>query len=134
MKQTQTSPQHAPTGTAEPVDPETVATIRAHGLAAESARELSTVLGLMSEPTRLRILYALDRVDEVCVGDLALALGLSDDAVSYALRLLRTARLVESRRCGRSVVYRLAQDFPEPLLDHCWMRVVELSSTTKDIA
>ncbi len=113
-------------------DPTAVAAVRAGGLTADQASALSGTLSLLSEPTRLRILYALDHVDELCVGDLALALDLGDDAVSYALRLLRTAGLVTSRKSGRSVLYRLAPDFPEPLLHHCWIRLVDLSATTKE--
>ena len=54
------------------------------------------------------------------MGDLALALGCGEDAASYALRLLRTAGLVTSRKQGRTVFYRLAPDFLSPLLNHCW--------------
>jgi ArsR family transcriptional regulator, lead/cadmium/zinc/bismuth-responsive transcriptional repressor len=111
-----------------PQDPDAVAQVRARGLAADRATTLSGTLSLLSEPTRLRILYALDQVGPMCVGDLALALDVGEDAVSYALRLLRTAGLVSSRKHGRSVLYRLAADFPEPLLNHCWLRLVDLSA------
>jgi DNA-binding transcriptional ArsR family regulator len=101
--------------------------IRADGLDAAHAAALSATLGLMSEPTRLRILYALDLAGEVCVGDLAVGLEIPDDSATYALRLLRTAGLVTSRKAGRTVYYRLAPDFPEPLLHHCWTRLVDLA-------
>ena len=85
------------------------------------------MLSLIADPTRARVLYALDVVDELCVGDLALALEVSEDAVGYALRLLRTAGLVASRKEGRVVYYRLADGFPEPLREHCLRRLIELS-------
>jgi DNA-binding transcriptional ArsR family regulator len=113
-----------------PVDAERVAAARSLGLTADHASALAGTLSLLSEPTRLRILYALDQVDELCVGDLALALDVGEDATSYALRLLRTAGLVAQRKAGRSVYYRLAPDFPEPLLEHCLRRLVDLSATT----
>ncbi len=78
----------------------------ASGLDADDAARLSSILSLLSDPVRVRILYALDLVDELCVVDLALALGLSEDAVGYALRLLRTAGLVQTRKDGRVVYYR----------------------------
>ena len=93
------------------VDPDRVSRARETGLGADQAASLSGTLSLLSEPTRLRILYALDRVGELCVGDLSLALDVGEDAVSYALRLLRTAGLVVSRKDGRTVFYRLAPDF-----------------------
>ena len=43
----------------------------------------------------------------MCIGDLALALEASEDAASYALRLLRTAGLVVRRTQGRMGYYRL---------------------------
>ena len=111
-------------------EPDKVTRVREHGLSAEHASALSGTLSLLSEPTRLRILYALDQVGEMCVGDLSAALAVGEDAASYALRLLRTAGLVVSRKQGRTVHYRLAPDFPEPLLHHCWLRLVDLSDST----
>jgi len=99
----------------------------ANGLDADDAARLSSVLSLLSDAVRVRILYALDLVDELCVGDLALALELSEDAVGYALRLLRTAGLVQTRKVGRVVYYRLADSFPEPLLEHCLRELIKLS-------
>ena len=114
------------------LDDHAVARVRASGLTPDHASALSGTLSLLSEPTRLRILYALDQVDEICVGDLATALEVGEDAISYALRLLRTAGLVRSRKEGRTVFYRLAPDFPEPLLNHCWLQLVSLSAATKE--
>jgi DNA-binding transcriptional ArsR family regulator len=112
---------------AAPLDTGAVRRARQDGLDADQAARLTGTLSLLSEPTRLRILYALDRVGELSVGDLALALGVGEDTVSYALRLLRTAGLVSTRREGRVVYYRLAADFPEPLLEHCLRRLVDLT-------
>src|SRR3954452_22631859 len=87
-----------------PVDPERVAHARARGLSADDAERLTSLLSLLADPVRARILYALHEVEELCVGDLALALVSTNDAVGYALRLLRTAGLVTPRKAGR-VVY-----------------------------
>jgi len=57
-----------------PVDPERVAHARARGLSAEDAADWRGLLSLLADPVRSRILYALDEVEELCVGDLALAL------------------------------------------------------------
>jgi ArsR family transcriptional regulator, lead/cadmium/zinc/bismuth-responsive transcriptional repressor len=110
-----------------PVDPERVARARAHVLAAEDAALLASLLSLIADPVRSRLLDALDLVEELCVGDLALVLGITEDAVGYGLRILRTAGLVQTRKAGRVVYYRLATDFPEPLLEHCLRQLVELS-------
>ena len=73
------------------------------------------MLDLLADPTRLRLLYALDVVGELCVGDLALTIGSNEDAAGYALRLLRTAGLVARRKQGRVVYYRLAPEYPRAL-------------------
>lgn len=90
-----------------PVDPDRVAVVRARGLPGREAEALAGLLTLLADPLRSRILSALLVTDEVCVGDLAIALDASEDAVSYALRLLRTAGLVRRRREGRMGYYRL---------------------------
>lgn len=110
-----------------PVDARRVAAARARVPSADDAERISSVLSLMADPTRARLLYALDVVDELCVGDLALALRASEDAVGYGLRVLRTAGLVTRRKAGRVVYYRLAEGFPEPLRQHCLRQLVEVS-------
>jgi ArsR family transcriptional regulator, lead/cadmium/zinc/bismuth-responsive transcriptional repressor len=112
---------------AHPVDAERVAHARERVLAADDAARLSGLLGLLADPVRSRILSALDHVEELCVGDLALALEVSEDAISYGLRLLRTAGMVQNRKVGRVVYYRLADEFPEPLLAHCLHQLITLT-------
>ncbi|HWW52998.1 MAG TPA: metalloregulator ArsR/SmtB family transcription factor [Acidimicrobiales bacterium] len=83
------------------------------------AERLAELLSLLAEPTRARILFALGAVDELCVGDLATTLDVSEDAAGYALKVLRMAGLVRGRKVGRSVCYRLAEGFPHEMLEHC---------------
>ena len=116
-----------------PVDPERVARARARLLSAEDATRLAGVLSLLADPVRSRILYALDLVEELCVGDLAMALGTTEDAITYGLRILRTAGLVQNRKEGRVVFYRLAVNFPEPLLEHCLHQLVVLSRAAQGV-
>jgi len=117
----------------QPVDPARVALARKRVLPAEEAGRLASLLSLMADPVRSRILDALDLVEELCVGDLALVLGTSEDAVSYGLRILRTAGLVQTRKAGRVVYYRLATNFPEPLLEHCLRQLVQLSRAVQGL-
>lgn len=115
-----------------PVDPERVAAARTRLLDADEANRLAGLLGLLADPVRARILHALDLVDELCVGDISLALSATEDAVGYGLRVLRTAGLVSTRKCGRVVFYRLADGFPEPLRQHCLGSLVELSRRVEE--
>ncbi|MEO8750915.1 MAG: metalloregulator ArsR/SmtB family transcription factor [Allobranchiibius sp.] len=113
-----------------PIDAARVAHARSRLPNADDATRLTGLLSLMADPVRIRLIYALDIVEELCVGDLALALDVSEDSVSYALRLLRTAGLVRTRKDGRVVFNRLADDFPAPLRDHCLRQLVALTHTT----
>ncbi|TFV79382.1 transcriptional regulator [Blastococcus sp. CT_GayMR19] len=117
---------------AHPVDPDRVASARGRLPSREDAARLTSVLSLLADPTRARVLYALDVVEELCVGDMALALEATEDSVSYALRLLRTAGFVTSRKDGRVVFYRLADGFPEPLREHCLRQLIDLSRKPVD--
>lgn len=75
------------------------------------------VLKGLADETRLRILSLL-RGGEVRVHDLVEALPISQSGVSHQLRVLRGARLVRSRRDGRHIYYRLADEHVAELLDN----------------
>jgi ArsR family transcriptional regulator len=74
--------------------------------APEDLVELSALLGLMADPTRLRIVAALDAT-ELCVCDLSAVVGISESAVSHQLRQMRELDVVRARRDGRRVFYSL---------------------------
>jgi DNA-binding transcriptional ArsR family regulator len=115
-----------------PVDSAAVAAAVAGLISVDDAGRLAGLLGLLSDPVRSRLLFALSTVDRLCVGDLALALGASEDAVSYGLRMLRTAGLVTFRKEGRVVFYSLAPAFPHPLLEHCLRELVRIAAPGED--
>ena len=75
----------------------------------QSAAALAETFKVLGDPTRVRILDALARA-EVAVCDLADVLGLTQSAVSHQLRLLRSMRLVRSRRDGRHILYTVDDD------------------------
>src|SRR6516225_11379168 len=73
----------------------------------QSVRELAQVFKLLSDETRLRILFylALSPDGELHVTDLCHRLGQSQPAVSHHLALLRVSGLIESRREGKHNFY-----------------------------
>ncbi len=75
-------------------------------LAADEVEQLADLFKAVADPTRLRILRALE-YHEMCVCDLAAFLGITESAVSHQLRLLRQLRLVANRREGPVLYYRL---------------------------
>ena len=115
-----------------PIDPERVAHARSRVPSADDVARLTGLLSMMADPVRLRLIYALDVAEELCVGDLALALDVSEDSASYGLRLLRSAGLVVTRKQGRVVYNQLAHDFPQPLKDTCLRQLITLTHTTDD--
>jgi len=70
---------------------------------------------VFGDSTRIRILYALVE-KELCVGDLAQELNMSQSAVSHQLRVLRQNDLVKFRRDGKSIVYSLDDNHITDLL------------------
>lgn len=75
-----------------------------------------TRFALLADPTRLTLLLCIHAAVEICVSDLAVAAGLKDTTTSQALRLLRAQGLVATRRDGRVVRYRLADETVHTLL------------------
>jgi DNA-binding transcriptional ArsR family regulator len=108
-------------------DPLAVESARRQLIDRAEAERLAELLALLADATRTRILFALGAVDELCVGDVAATLGVSEDAVGYALKVLRMAGLVRGRKEGRSVCYRLAEGFPHEMLEHCLRDLLAIS-------
>jgi DNA-binding transcriptional ArsR family regulator len=76
-------------------------------------RSIARIGLAFSDPTRLRLLAAL-RGGELCACQLIDLVKLAPSTVSKHLSVLRDAGLVESRKAGRWVHYRLAgKGFPD---------------------
>ncbi len=75
----------------------------------DAATRLAETFKALSDPTRVRIISALLH-DELCVYELAEAVGTSQSAVSHQLRTLREMHLVRFRKEGRHVFYTLDDD------------------------
>ncbi len=73
---------------------------------AEVLENVSEVLKLLGDTTRLRILLAL-ATTELCVCDLAALLEMTSSAISHQLRLLRARGIVKYRKEGKIVYYSL---------------------------
>src|SRR5579859_3876793 len=100
------------------IHPEHALAVRRHLLAADSARVTANLFAVLSDPTRLQVLYALlyAPVGELCVCDLAAGLGRDDTTISHQLRVLRNQHIVTMRKVGRVVYYRLVDEHIRQLL------------------
>lgn len=103
------------------VHPDRVERARTGAPPAAVVSRAAALLGLLGDPTRIRIISALE-AEELCVCDLAAVAGASESATSHSLRLLRHAGLVSRRGDGKMAYYRLADEHPAQLvraaLDH----------------
>lgn len=80
--------------------------IRVEPLVEEDADLLASWFGVLSDPTRLRLLSLISATGEACAAcDLVEPLGVSQPTVSHHLKVLREAGFVESRKDGRWVYY-----------------------------
>ena len=76
---------------------------------APELEEAAELFNLASNSTRLKILFLLDRLKELCVCDLAAMLDLSVSAISQHLAKLRAYGLATTRRDAQTIYYRLTE-------------------------
>ena len=81
----------------------------------EELSELAELFKIFGDSTRIKILYSLfDRernVTEICE-----VLGMNQPAISNQLKILKTSKLVRSRRDGKSMVYSLADEHVKTII------------------
>ena len=85
-------------------------------MAVADAQRLSELLAALADPTRLRILTALETVC-VPVGAVVQATGLSQPTVSHHLRILRDRGMLRAERRGQYVYYCLSTDAVRPAIE-----------------
>src|SRR5581483_12438584 len=78
---------------------------------------LAAVFKVLANDTRLRLLHAVIRADELCVTDLAAAVGMKPQAVSNQLQRLSDLGILACRRDGKSIIYRVVDPCVMMLLD-----------------
>jgi DNA-binding transcriptional ArsR family regulator len=83
----------------------------------KQAAELMGVFKVMANDTRLRLLHALVRADELRVTDLASAVAMTPQAVSNQLQRLVDRGILGARREGTSICYRIIDPCVTALLD-----------------
>ena len=78
--------------------------------------EASALLKAMSNEARLMILCRLFE-NEKSVSELEHLIGLSQSAISQHLAVLREGKLVNTKRCGQSIKYSLADAKPRAIIE-----------------
>ena len=86
--------------------------------------DLAEIFKVFGDSTRIKILYVLFEA-EMCVCDIAALLGMTQSAISHQLKALKNARLVKSRREGKTVFYALADDHVKTIIDQGLEHILE---------
>ena len=90
----------------------------------EVLSDLADLFKIFGDSTRIKILYVLFEA-EMCVCDIAQLLGMTQSAISHQLKALKNARLVKSRREGKTVFYALADDHVKTIIDQGLEHILE---------
>ena len=85
---------------------------------------LAELFKVFGDTTRVRILYVLFE-SELCVNDIAEILGMTQSAISHQLSVLKSSKLVKSRKDGKSVYYSLDDDHIKQIFDQGLAHVTE---------
>lgn len=85
---------------------------------------LSSLYKIYSDPTRIKILFALS-CEELCVCDLAVLLNMTKSAISHQLSFLKSIDLVNNRKEGKIVFYFLADDCVKDILKQGLHHIIE---------
>lgn len=87
-------------------------------LTAGQAAEVADLFKVLASDTRLRLLHAIARGGEVRAGDLAAAVGMTQQAVSNQLQRLMDRRICATRRAGTAIWYRIIDPCVISLLNY----------------
>ena len=90
----------------------------------EEMYDLAELFKVFGDTTRIRILYELFG-GEMCVGDIAERLSMTQSAISHQLRVLKANRLVRFRRDGKTVYYALDDDHVRDIIEKGVEHVME---------
>lgn len=90
----------------------------------ETMTDLADLFKIFGDLSRLKILFVLFE-HEVCVCDLAEMLNMTDSAVSHQLKILRSNKLIKSRRDGKSVFYSLLDDHVKTIIEQGMDHIME---------
>ena len=86
-------------------------------LSPAQARNLTVIFKALANPTRARLLHALVKEEELGVNELCAAIGMKPQAVSNQLQRLAARGIVEARRNGNQILYRIVDPCVPTLLD-----------------
>jgi DNA-binding transcriptional ArsR family regulator len=97
------------------LDPKKVERIKKSMPDKDSSQGMAEIFRVLSDPTRLRIVSALE-LDELCVCDISSLASLTQSLVSHHLQILRQMNIVKYRRESRLAFYSLSDSHIRAML------------------
>jgi len=88
---------------------DTIKEVQENLLKSKDLDHISKLFKAISDPTRIKILYAL-KYHELCVCDISVILNMTQSAISHQLKTLKDVDLVRTRKDGKTRFYRLADE------------------------
>ena len=82
----------------------------------ETLEQIADLFKAFGDATWVHIMSLL-LGQELCVGDIAEAVDLSQSAISHQLRILKQMHLIKYRRVGKNILYSLADDHVRTILE-----------------
>ena len=98
----------------------------------QQAQILESTFKMLANTTRLRMLHALIRAGDLCVGELADKLGMKPQAVSNQLQRLANCGIVEARREGVQIRYSIVDPCVPALLHQGWCLAEDAQARSAD--
>ncbi len=98
----------------------------------EESNNASIVFSLLSDSTRLRILWILCHSEE-CVTNIASSVNMSAPAVSFHLRFLKQSKVIVNRKVGKETYYKISDNNYGKLIHKMIDDVFLLECPTKGI-
>ena len=98
--------------------------VKADMPADEVLQDLGDLFKIFGDTTRIKIMYALHE-DEMCVCAIAELLNMTQSAISHQLKVLKAANLVASRRDGKTIYYRLADEHVKSIIAQGYEHITE---------
>jgi len=103
---------------------EAIKEVQKHILKEDELYKVSQLFKTISDPTRIRILFALEKT-ELCVCDISIILNMTQSAISHQLKTLKDANLVSNRRDGKTIFYKLADEHVHAIFNQALTHINE---------
>lgn len=93
-----------------------------HRIHTELIPKAASFFKVVGDETRMKILCTIAR-EELCVNDIAEAVGMTKSAVSHQLRMLKEEGLVKARRDGKNIFYSLDDQHVVDIIDLAFIHI-----------